>query len=57
MRKGSSFIVAYQMVLKEVTGACPVLAVSCKKNPEKTSLLSCFFSALLTDLSVVMIEQ
>lgn len=39
MRKGSSFIAAYQMVLKGVTGTCPVLAVSCEKK-DKSFLAS-----------------
>lgn len=55
MRKGSSFIVASQMVLEWVTWTCPVLVVSCKKikknNTEKTLLLSSSFPVLLTDLS------
>lgn len=56
MREGSSFIAAYQMVLKGVTGTCPVLAVSCE-NQTRSSWLVSALSALLTDLSVEMMEQ
>lgn len=57
MKTGSSFIAAYQTVLKQVTGTCPVLAVSCQSQTRVAWLVRCFVFALLTDLSVVMIEQ
>lgn len=53
MREGSSFIAAYQTVLKGVTRTCLVLAVSCE-NQTRSSWLVSALSALLTDLSVEM---
>lgn len=55
--KGSSFIVAYQTVLKRVRGTCPVLAVCCRKTRQEFSWLARASSALLTDLAVAMTEQ